>query len=62
MLTSIYLPTLLVKILPFIIFISSLWFMMKVRNNKDLLTLKIFGYSNIKIFFLLRLHPFFLGG
>ena len=42
MLTSIYLPTLLVKILPFIVFISSMWFMMKVRNNKDLLTLKVF--------------------
>ena len=41
MLTSIYLPTLLVKILPFIVFISSMWFMMKVRNNKDLLTLKV---------------------
>ena len=59
MLTSIYLPTLLVKILPFIVFISSMWFMMKVRNNKDLLTLKVFGYSNIKIFLFLRLHPFF---
>ena len=41
------------KILPFIIFISSMWFMMKIRNNKDLLTLKVFGYSNFKIFFIL---------
>ena len=61
MLTSIYLPTLLVKILPFIVFISSMWFMMKVRNNKDLLTLKVFGYSNIKIFFILAFTSFFLG-
>ena len=25
-------------------------FMVKIRNNKDLLTLKVFGYSNYKIF------------
>ena len=35
--------------------------MMKVRNNKDLLTLKIFGYSNIKIFFILATTSFVLG-
>ena len=50
-LTSIYIPSMLIKILPFIVFISSMWFMLKIRNNKDLLTLKVFGYSNIKIFF-----------
>ena len=50
MLTLIYIPSMIIKILPFIIFISSMWFMIKIRNNKDLLTLKIFGYSNLKIF------------
>ena len=49
-LTSIFIPSMIIKILPFIIFISSMWFMMKIRNNKDLLTLKVFGYSNFKIF------------
>ena len=43
----------LLKILPFIIFISSMWFMISIRNNKDLLILKVFGFSNIKIFFIL---------
>ena len=38
-----------------------MWFMMKVRNNKDLLTLKVFGYSNIKIFFILATTSFILG-
>ena len=33
LLTSIYIPTMIIKILPFIIFISSMWFMIKVRNN-----------------------------
>ena len=49
-LTSIFIPSLLITLLPFIIFISSMWFMMSIRNNKDLLTLKVYGYSNIKIF------------
>ena len=61
MLTSIFIPSLIIKILPFITFIASMWFMMKLRNNKDLLTLKVFGFSNIKIFFILALSAFFMG-
>ena len=51
MLTSIYIPSMIIKFFPFIIFLSSMWFMLTIRNNRDLLTLKVFGYSNIKIFF-----------
>ena len=61
MLTSIFIPSMIIKLLPFIIFLSSMWFMLKIRNNKDLLTLKVFGYSNFKIFFILALTSFFLG-
>ena len=61
MLTSIFIPGMILKLLPFIIFISSMWFMIKIKNNKDLLTLKVFGYSNIKIFFILAFFSFFLG-
>ena len=50
MLTSIFIPSLIIKILPFIIFLSSMWFMIRIRNNRDLLTLKVFGFSNLKIF------------
>ena len=60
-LTSIFIPSLLITLLPFIIFISSMWFMMSIRNNKDLLTLKVYGYSNIKIFSILALISFLLG-
>ena len=35
--------------------------MLKIRNNKDLLTLKIFGFSNIKIFFILASTSFLIG-
>ena len=61
MLTSINVPSLIIKMLPFIIFISSLWFMLSIKNNKDLLTFKIFGYSNIKIFFILAVCAFLIG-
>ena len=60
-LTSILIPGLLIKILPFIVFISSMWFMINLRNSKDLLSLKFFGYSNLKIFFILAITSFMLG-
>ena len=60
-LTGLHIPSIIIKILPFIIFISSTWFMLSIRNNKDLLTLKVFGYSNIKIFFILAFTSFMLG-
>ena len=58
-LTSIYIPSMMIKYFPFIIFISSMWFMLKIRNNRDLLTLKVFGFSNLKIFFILALPHLF---
>ena len=61
LLTSISVPAIIIKILPFIIFISSMWFMIRIRNNKDLLTIKVFGYSNLQIFFILAFTSFFLG-
>ena len=60
-LTLILIPGMIIKLLPFIIFVSSMWFMLSIRNNKDLLTLKIFGFSNLKIFFILALISFILG-
>ena len=50
----------IIKILTFIIFLSSMWFMMKIRNNRDLLTLKVFGFQILK-FFLLAITSFVLG-
>ena len=60
-LTSIFIPGMIVKFLPFIIFLSSMWFMLRIRNNRDLLTLKVFGYSNFKIFLILATTSFLLG-
>ena len=60
-LTSIYIPSLIIKILPFIVFFSSMWFMVGIRNNRNLLTLKIFGFSNFKIFSILAIAAFLTG-
>ncbi len=60
-LTALFMPNMIVKLFPFIIFISSLWFLLSFRNNRDLLTFKIFGYSNFKIFFSLAFSSFLIG-
>lgn len=60
-LTSIFIPSMIIQLLPFIIFISSMWFMIKIRNNRDLLAMKVFGYSNLKIFLILAMTSFMLG-
>ena len=51
MLTSIFVPSIIIKLLPFIIFVASMWFMVKIRNNKDLLTLKVLWIFKFKNFF-----------
>jgi len=60
-LTIIFIPGMLINLLPFIIFVSSLKFLVEIRNNKDLLSMKIFGYSNFKIFAILSLSSFLIG-
>ena len=60
-LTTLYIPSMIIKLLPFIIFVSSMWFLLNLRNSKDLLTLKVFGYSNFKIFFILATSSFIFG-
>ena len=53
MLTSIFVPSTILNFLPFIIFVSSMLYMIKMRNNKDFLTLKVNGFSSLKIFLFL---------
>ncbi len=60
-LTALYVPSMFITLLPFIIFVSSMWFLLNLRNNKDLLILKIYGYSNFKIFSILALSSFLFG-
>ena len=32
-LTALYIPSMIVELLPFIIFVSSMWFLLIIRNN-----------------------------
>ena len=44
-----------------IVFIASMWFLISIKTNKDLLSLKVFGYSNLKIISILTFTAFVLG-
>ena len=59
--TSLFIPTMIIKLMPFIIFVSGMWFLFNLRNSSDLLTLKVYGYSNFKIFFILAFSSFVFG-
>jgi lipopolysaccharide export system permease protein len=56
-----YVPTLILELLPFIVFLSSIYYFLHLRSSKDLLSIKVFGYSNIKIILILSFFSFFLG-
>ena len=56
-----YVPTLILELFPFIIFISSMYYFLHLRSSKDLLSIKVFGYSNIKLISILSFFSFFLG-
>jgi len=60
-LTLSYVPTLILELLPFIIFLSSMFYFLRLRSSKDLLSMKVFGFSNLKIILILSFFSFFLG-
>ena len=57
-----YVPTLIIELLPFIIFYSSMYYFIHIRSSKDLLSIKVFGYSNIKIISIVAFVAFLFGG
>ena len=60
-LTCLFIPSMMIQLLPFIIFITSMKFIIDIKDNKDLLTIKVFGVSNFRIFLLISLISFFIG-
>ena len=56
-----YVPTLILELFPFIIFLSSMIYFIHLKSSKDLLSIKVFGYSNIKIILILSFSSFVLG-
>ena len=61
MLTLLVIPNWLIKLMPFIIFFSAMWYLISAQINKDLLNLKIFGVSNLKITTILSILSFSIG-
>ena len=60
-LTLLSLPNLIIQLFPFIIFISAMWLFTTIKSNKELITLKVFGYSNLKIILIVSITAFVLG-
>jgi|TARA_B100000780_G_scaffold278425_1_gene251937 lipopolysaccharide export system permease protein len=56
-----FVPTLILDLFPFIIFLASMFFFLHIKSNKDLLSIKIFGYSNLKITLIVAFFAFILG-
>ena len=56
-----YVPTYIVELLPFIIFLSSVFYFLHLKSSQDLLSLKVFGYSNIKIILIISFFSFIVG-
>ena len=60
-LTLMFIPNLIIKLLPFIVFIAAMWYIISIKSNTDFIALKVFGYSNLKIILILSLTAFFFG-
>ena len=60
-LSFMVIPSTLLNILPFILFLSSMMTLIKLKNNRDILSLKTFGYSNFRFLLLFSITAFFVG-
>ena len=60
-LTLMFVPNIVVKMFPFIIFASTMYYLVDINKNKELITFKIFGFSNIKIITILSVTTFLIG-
>ncbi len=52
MLSLMIIPSIVINMLPFILFLSSMWVFIKLKNNRDILSLKTFGMSNFRFLIL----------
>ena len=46
-LSLMIIPSIVINMMPFILFLSSMWVFIKLKNNRDILSLKTFGFSNL---------------
>jgi len=51
MMTTLFVPTLLYNMFPFIILLSGIWFFLKIKKSDEVTAMKVFGMSNFSIIF-----------
>ena len=61
MLSTLFVPTLLYEMFPFVVLLSGIWFFLKIRKNDEIIALKISGLSNISIILIPSILSIFLG-
>jgi len=60
-LSTLFVPTLLYEMFPFVVLVSGLWFFLKIKKNDEIIALKISGLSNISIILIPTILSVFLG-
>ena len=59
-LSLMIIPSIIINMLPFILFLSSMWVFIKLKNNRDFLSLKTFGLSNANFLILFSFTAIFI--
>ena len=60
-LSTLFVPTLLYEMFPFIVLLSGIWFFLKIKKNDEIIALKLSGLSNISIILIPSILAIFLG-
>ena len=59
--TTLFVPTLLYNMFPFIILLSGIWFFLKIKKSDEVTAMKVFGMSNFSIIIVPGLVSILLG-
>ena len=59
-LSLMIIPSIIINLLPFILFLSSMAVFIKLKNNRDILALKTFGFSNLNFIVLFSFTTIFI--
>jgi len=59
--TTLFVPTLLYNMFPFIILLSGIWFFLKIKKSDEVTAMKVFGMSNFSIIIVPGLVTILLG-
>ena len=59
-LSLMVIPSILINLMPFILFLSSMWVFIKLKNSRDIIALKTFGFSNLSFLILFSFESLFI--